>query len=249
MRNAVGLLLSMILLSACDVPPRWRGIEANREAVKAVREGQFDNARESLTMGLSDLPLESALHHNLGLVFDGLKNAEDADKSYQVAETVAPTPEQKFYALFNRAELKGRAKKVDEALELYQRALDLNPASKEVKTNIELLIQQQQSGGQGEGQDQKQDPNQQQNQGQGQNKEQDQKSDQEDKQDPKDGKDKDKEPKEPQSSPKYKPREFKGELKESEVRKILGEIRQQEQKIRSEFNRKDVKERPRDKDW
>ena len=33
------------------------------------------------------------------------------------------------------------------------------------------------------------------------------------------------------------------------VKKILEELKQQEQKIRAEYNRKGAKERPRDKDW
>ena len=44
--------------------------------------------------------------------------------------------------------------------------------------------------------------------------------------------------------------EFKGELSRGDVKKILDEIKQQEQKIRAEYNKKnDYKERPRDKDW
>jgi hypothetical protein len=33
------------------------------------------------------------------------------------------------------------------------------------------------------------------------------------------------------------------------VKKILGEINQQEQKIRADYNRQDAKEAPRGKDW
>ena len=44
--------------------------------------------------------------------------------------------------LYNLGVLLGAQKKVPEALNYYQKALDLNPASNEVKHNIELLIQQ-----------------------------------------------------------------------------------------------------------
>jgi hypothetical protein len=33
------------------------------------------------------------------------------------------------------------------------------------------------------------------------------------------------------------------------VNKILGELKQQEQKIRAEFNKREVKEKPKEKDW
>ena len=48
-------------------------------------------------------------------------------------------------------------KKIPEALEQYQAALEINPTSSEVKTNIELLIQQQNQGGQGENDQEKKD--------------------------------------------------------------------------------------------
>jgi len=38
-------------------------------------------------------------------------------------------------------------------------------------------------------------------------------------------------------------------LSPSDVNKILGELKQQEQRIRGEYNRKEAKEPPRGKDW
>jgi hypothetical protein len=127
---------------------------------------------------------------------------------------------------------------------VYQKALEIIPSSNEVKTNIELLIQQQQgqSGGEGQ-QNQPQQGDQQQNQDQKNQEGKDQKDQKDQEQDQKEGKQK-------QQSQKYKPRPFNGkELSEGDVKKILGELKQQEEKIRAEYNRKDVKEQPRDKDW
>lgn len=56
-----------------------------------------------------------------------------------------------FASLFNQGQLLARENKIDEALNKYQEALALNSESIEVKTNIELLMQQKQGGGQGEG--------------------------------------------------------------------------------------------------
>lgn len=53
-----------------------------------------------------------------------------------------------------------------------------------------------------------------------------------------------------QSSPKYQPRPFKGdELSEGDVKKILGELRNQEQKIRANFDKRERKENRNEKDW
>jgi Ca-activated chloride channel family protein len=185
--------------------------------------------------------------------------AEKAVQSYKEAERLAgieKNPQVLFMARFNLGQLYGKAKKYDEALNSYQKALELAPTSKEVKTNIELLIQQQQQGGQG-GDDKKDQENKdQKDQKDKDKKDQDKKDqdkdkkDQPDKDKDKDKKDKEKEDKKYKENAKYKPRPFEGkDLSEADVKKILGELKQQEQKIRAEFNRKEQKEQPRDKDW
>ena len=128
-------------------------------------------------------------------------------------------------------------KDVPSILALYQKALEVVPTSNETKTSIELLTQNQQGqGGGGDSKDQKDQQNQNQ--------------DQQDQKDQKDQEKKEDQPKQVQQSPKYKPRPFQGkELSEMDVKKILGELKQQEEKIRAEYNRKEMKEQPRDKDW
>ncbi|HEY1078895.1 MAG TPA: tetratricopeptide repeat protein, partial [Bdellovibrio sp.] len=159
-------------------------------------------------------------------------------------------------AIFNQAQLLGKQKKVDEAIALYQKALDLVPTSQEAKNNIELLTQQQAGGGKGQDQENKDDQKQEGKESKDSKDQKDPKDPKDDKDkkdekkpDEKDGKEKEEKPKEPKSSPKYKPRPFNGkELSEGDVKKILGELKQQEEKIRAEYN-KSGKEQPRDKDW
>lgn len=194
------------------------------------------------------------------------QNYNNAIKSYLKAAELAGNDEQKFIAHFNLGETFGRLKNIEKALEHYQEALNIIPDSVETKTNIELLLQKQ--SGQGKGQSDKNDQSKDQNkegQGQGsdQKKDEENKKKNEDKGDKKDDsshenkedkKDSDKDSKEKEKkgygkSAKYQPRPFKGELPESELKKILNELKQQDQKIRAEYNRKEVKEAPRDKDW
>ncbi|WP_413577783.1 hypothetical protein ACLVWU_04920 [Bdellovibrio sp. HCB290] len=246
------ILLSILLgLTGCGDQPHLKAISVNREGNALLEKQNFQAANEKYIEALRYNPFLARLHSNLGLSFEGLQQADKAQQSYAEAGRLAESTqdaELKFVARFNEAQLLGKAKKVDEAIALYQKALEIVPASKEAKTNIELLIQQQQGGGggQGENKDQKQDQKgdqQQQGQQGDQNKEQDQKD-----QDGKDGQEQ--KEKKYQDTPKYKPRPFAGkELSESDVKKILGEIKQQEGKIRSDYNRKESKEQPRDKDW
>jgi tetratricopeptide (TPR) repeat protein len=252
-------LLALLSLAACGPGrPDLRTIELNREGNKALTAQTYPVAMDKYIQALTFDPFVGALHLNLGLSFEGQQQAEQAMRSYKEAENLAVKENNLplvFMARFNQAQLLGKAKKIDEALAMYQKALEIVPTSIETKTNIELLTQGQ--GGQGgdQNQDQKDqgDDKKDQKGGQGQ----DQKDDK-DKKDQKDQKDSDKDdkdkkddkPKQMQQSAKYKPRPFNGkDLSESDVKKILGELKQQEERIRAEYNKKDGKEQPRDKDW
>ncbi len=192
---------------------------------------------------------------NLGITFDLLEKKEDAEKSFLSALQSSITEEEKFKFNFNLGALYGAQKKISQALEHYQAALDIVPTSIETKHNIELLIQQQQ-------QDQKNDKdNKDKKDGDGKGQNNDEKKEDKDKKDDKDGDGKDKKDDKKETgkdrskavSPnaKYKPRPYQGDqLTEGDVKKILGEISQQDQKIRSNFNKKDQRKEDRnEKDW
>lgn len=248
MRILTFLVLSIFLVSCSPERPHVETIKLNREASKALQNENFQNAYEKYLSALSYDPFLSPLHLNLGLSLEALQQADKGLLSYQTAEKLAAEqqkPELLFMARFNQAQLLAKAKKVDEALAMYQKSLEVIPTSKEVKTNIELLTQSQEGGGEGEGENQEQQENK-------ENKDQKDQQDQ-DKKDEKEKENEDKQKEEPkkfQNSPKYKPRPFDGkDLSEADVKKILGELKQQEERIRAEYNRKEVKEQPRDKDW
>ncbi|UOF01390.1 tetratricopeptide repeat protein [Bdellovibrio reynosensis] len=224
-----------------------RTLQLNQNANNDLKGQTFPSAMEKYLEALRYDPFVGALHLNLGLSFEGLQQAEKALASYKEAETLAlkeQNQELVFMARFNQAQLLGKAKRIDEALSLYQKALEIIPTSKEVKTNIELLTQGEGGGNGGENQKDQKDQSGDQQKDQNKDGQGDQNKDKEQDQEQKDEK------KEMKQSPKYKPRPFQGkELSEADVKKILGELKQQEEKIRAEYNKKEVKEQPRDKDW
>lgn len=249
------LFLALLVLSSCDQSIDLRTVQLNKEGSQALKSEQPESARQKFIEAMNYDPLLPELQINLGLSYELSKDDEKALQQYEGSVSLVKSEQQKFVALYNQAQLLGRLKKVDEALVKYQQALEIIPSSKEVKTNIELLIQDKQSG-QGQGSGENKDQNEDQNKDQKQDKNKDQKNDkdqkenQDENQKDKDKKDKDQTEKTAKSSPQYKPREFKGELSPADIKKILGEIKQQEQKIRAEYNKKnDFKEQPRDKDW
>lgn len=248
MRNFLIICISVLLVSCSPERPHVETIKLNRKANQALQSENFQSAYEQYLSALSYDPFLPQIHLNLGLSLEAIQQADKALLSYQTAEKLAleqQKPELLFMARFNQAQLLAKAKKVDEALAMYQKALEIIPSSNEVKTNIELLTQSQEGGGEGEGENQDQQENQ-------ENKDQKDQQDQ-DKKDEKEKENEDQkkeEPKKFQNSPKYKPRPFDGkDLSEADVKKILGELKQQEERIRAEYNRKEVKEQPRDKDW
>jgi Ca-activated chloride channel family protein len=256
-------------LAAETAFPHIRSLVLNRKANALFLLQNYPGAFDNYVKTLEYDPFSAETHLDLGLTYEMQQQADKAMLSYQNSLLFAKDDLPRFMSLFNIAQLHGKAKKIDEALEFYQNALKIDPSSKEVKTNIELLIQQQQQDQKDgkddknkddkdkdkdkkdqdkkDGKDPKKDPkDDKKDQGKG-----DQDKDKEPPKDPKDPKDKEKEqPKEYGKNQKPQPKKFDSkELTEGDVKKILQELKQQEQKIRADFNRKEVKEQPRDKDW
>jgi Ca-activated chloride channel homolog len=205
-----------------------RGIQNNNRGVKSFTDERLSDSYNSFVTSLSDLPFSPEVHYNLGRTFFENKEYEKAYKeSMTAAKFAEPNSETRFQALFQAGAALGESKKVDEAIAVYQLALEIKPESKEVKTNIELLTQQQQGGGQGDQQqEQKQD-------GEGQG---DQQKDQ-----PNQG---------PKQDQKKQPKPFKSDdLSKKDVENILDELERQEEGIRAKFQREGSKDTPKDKDW
>jgi tetratricopeptide (TPR) repeat protein len=241
-----------------------------------IEGNSYSEALTELSQALELDPNSPVVHFNMGVAFHGLQQLDQAASSYRLAienrKSLSDPSEVLFKAYFNLGVIEAGKKNVDLALQNYQEALRYSPDSKETKINIELLMQQQQQDEQQQKQDQEKKDQQEQQDPKDQKDQSEQKNEQKNEQDQKDQKDqkekkdegkgekpdqkeKDKpeekpEEKKPGEYEKPQPQEFKSEdLSKSDVNKILDEIRQQEQKIRQDFQRKESKEKPRDKSW
>jgi Ca-activated chloride channel family protein len=218
------------------------GIWRNNDGVRLFKDKRGFEAYGQFVQSLTDLPFEPEIHLNLGLTF--LENKE-FEKSLQESLTAAHLagaqknlPAIQFSGLFNAAVAATELKNIDLALSLYQAALEIKPDSVEAKTNIELLAQQQQGGGQGDSD--KKDQSGQQN-----------KKDQQSPNDkPKDDPNKQKQPQDQGQQPKPKPKPYEGkDISKQDVNQILEELKRQEEDVRARFQREGVKNAPKDKDW
>ncbi len=223
--------------------PNLSSLWYDYKARNALQDRNPEMAMEYELKILENEPNSVQTHSNLGIVFDYLQKKDESGQSFDNALELLErykdqlTPSDIFQIYYNIGLRFQNAKETEKALEYYQKALEVNPASMETKHNIELLIQQQQGGGGG-------------GQGENQNKDKQGKPDQ----DPKEGDDKDKKDKDQnqdrQQTSKYKPRPYQGDkLSEADVKKILGELSQQDKKIRANYNKKDRKEDKNAKDW
>lgn len=239
-------MLAVFLFTGCSVTdyPSLVTLCRDSQAAQLVKNEKFDEALTKYYSLLESASDSSVLHSNIGILLDKAQKKDEALKSLNYALKLAETQIDKrslFKIRYNLGVYFGQQKMLPQALENYQAALEITPDSLETKTNIELLIQQQnqqQSGNQGDKKDQK-----------------DQSKNDENKDQNKDQNDENndnKEDQKKQSSPKYQPRPFKGdELSEADVKKILGELRNQEQKIRANFDKKEKKGKANknEKDW
>ncbi|MFN8790577.1 MAG: hypothetical protein ACK5Y2_03875 [Bdellovibrionales bacterium] len=228
----VGLLLSCWWLSACGFEIDPRTLWHNRTGVEHLTKESTSEAQRSFLSALAVDPFISEVHTNLGLTYHVLKQGDQALQSYQSAEKWAQNEPALFASRFNQGVLRGQSQKIEEALAAYQSALQARPDSLEAKTNIELLVQSQMKGSGGENEQNQEGDGQGQKQANG-----------------KEGEDPNKPPPKKEGDQPYEMKQFEGDLSEHDVKKILGELKQQEKRIREQFNRGNVKERPREKDW
>lgn len=222
-----------------------RGILRNNQGVRKFDGEKPVEAYDRFNDAMVDLPFSPEVHFNLGNSFMVNKEYDKALNEYSQALRYSTGEgkrdrETRFKALFNAAVALTELKRVDEAIDRYQQALEIMPDSIETKTNLELLAKSQ--GGGGEGQDQQNKQNQngdQKDDGQGQ-------GDQD--------KEKQQQPKPDQQNkgqkPKPSPRPFKSDdLSQQDVNRILEELKRQEDSIREKMNKEGSKDAPRDKDW
>ena len=181
-------------------------------------------AHDEFTKLLGEKPFSRILQYNLGFSFIAVEEVEKAVKMYKELLKYQPLPpEIEFASHYNLGTLNGMLGNLDEALNHYQEALTFDPDSKKIKTNIELLFK-----GEGGGK------------GKGDKKDQKKKGDDEEQ----------KEPQEFTNKPQKQPEQFDGkEMSKSDVKKILEELKKQEQRIRAKHQRKGGKEADRDKNW
>ena len=116
-----------------------KDVYANNHALKTLIGKKTFDAQKEFLDALAASPKNSVLQFNLAITLEVNNDKERAVKIYESLARNDANPELRFLAFVNAARVYGENQEFDKALHLYQQALELQPTSKEVKTNIELL--------------------------------------------------------------------------------------------------------------
>lgn len=218
--------VTLLLISQTVSAASFESWQYNRSGLKKFQQKSFFPAYQDFLKALENDPFNPEVQLNIARTFEANEEWPKAEKAYRGALKIFNEKSQRrFEVLFNLAGVLGKQKRIDEALAAYQQALEIEPDSIEVKTNIELLWQSGGGGGSGDQQKPQDDKGDQQQQGQNDQPQPDQ-----------------------QKKPQPKPFQSQ-DLSQDDVKRILDEIKNQEQGIRAQDYDKGSKEAPRAKDW
>jgi Ca-activated chloride channel family protein len=104
----------------------------------AYSAGAWGQALEGFTNQQVERPEDPEVAFNLGSVHYQMNNYEEADKAFSVA-ALSSLPELRGEALYNLGNSAYRQGKLQEAVELYQSALEATPDDEDAKFNLEFV--------------------------------------------------------------------------------------------------------------
>jgi Ca-activated chloride channel family protein len=105
---------------------------------EAYESGAYDQAVQGFVDRQVERPDETGLAINLGSAYYGMRDFERADEAFGRA-ALAADPELRQQAIYNLGNSAYRQGRLEEAVALYQQALELNPDDADAKFNLEYV--------------------------------------------------------------------------------------------------------------
>lgn len=155
-------------------------VERFDDPYRAFAAGQYDQALQGFVGQRVEHPDEPAAHLNVGSAHYRMNNYEEAEKAFATA-ALSGRPELRQQALYNLGNCAFRQGRLEEAIEMYRAALELDPDDEDAKFNLEFVrdeIRRRHEEAQKRQQEQPSDPQQQQQDGQEQQQQDGQQGDQ-----------------------------------------------------------------------
>ena len=154
--SMIGLLTTTIFLIV--------HFQTHYKGLYFLKTKNYEKAKMVFLNALTQKPYLFSSRLNLALAESLQNNMEEAINEYSIVGEKSFYHKDRFQAYFNSAILKYVKKEIDSSLNFYQKALKEYPLSKEVKTNIELMMKNQQKQSKKDNQKESDQQNQQNNQ-------------------------------------------------------------------------------------
>ncbi|MGA1871616.1 MAG: VWA domain-containing protein [bacterium] len=110
-----------------------------KKAEQLYTEQQYDQALQSFIDAQIDAPENPLLQYNIANTYYRMKNYDEAFKNYMAASINAKEIDLEAKAYYNMGNCSYRLGKLQEAIEYYQKALELNPEDENAKYNLEFV--------------------------------------------------------------------------------------------------------------
>jgi len=137
-RDARPFLLACIAALLLPAPPARAAAEEIGDPYAAYAAGEFDRALQGFVDLQVEHPDDPRLALHLGSAHYEMKNYAEAEAAFGQAALHGDDPlrERAYYSLGNNAYRQG---KLDEAVEWYKRALEIDPDDEDAKFNLEFV--------------------------------------------------------------------------------------------------------------
>ncbi len=136
-KGAIGLCAWVLLVPVCCQAATLH--ETVKKGADLYAREKYDEALNVFVDGQIEHPEDAQLKYNIASSKYMMKNYEEALKGYLDVAATARDARLEEKALFNAGNALYRQGKLEEAIEYYKKALELDPADKDAQQNIEFV--------------------------------------------------------------------------------------------------------------
>ncbi|MBN2107248.1 MAG: tetratricopeptide repeat protein [Deltaproteobacteria bacterium] len=136
-RGSVALCAWVLLVPVCCGAATLH--ETVKKGADLYAQGKYDEALNAFVDGQIEHPEDAQLKYNIASSKYMMKNYEEALKGYLDVAATARDARLEEKALFNAGNALYRQGKLEESIEYYKKALELDPADKDAQQNIEFV--------------------------------------------------------------------------------------------------------------
>ena len=138
-RRCCFLMVSVLSLTIIG-PLYGESLYSTIEKGSTLYQGeQYDEALKSFVDAQIESPENSQLKYNIANAHFNMKNYEEAIKNYQDVAATAQDIQLEEKSLYNIGNCKYRQGMLEESVEYYKKALDLDPNDQDAKYNLEFV--------------------------------------------------------------------------------------------------------------